>query len=90
MAVRREVTCVNKSDRKNAHDRITHIGGANWKLTQEEAISGIKSGRWSFFVKKGGSEVDVIVATAASGHQYLKTKPDGEQPNNLLNLPECR
>jgi hypothetical protein len=30
-----------------------------------------------------------VVARAASGHKYLKTESDGEQPNNLLSLPEC-
>nr|WP_301538770.1 DUF3892 domain-containing protein [Klebsiella pneumoniae] len=31
----------------------------------------------------------VIVAVSASGNKYLKTQNDGEQPNNLLSLPEC-
>ncbi|MDD3927909.1 MAG: DUF3892 domain-containing protein, partial [bacterium] len=26
---------------------------------------------------------------SASGNKYLKTQNDGEQPNNLLSLPEC-
>jgi hypothetical protein len=36
-----------------------------------------------------GVSVDVIVSKSAAGHKYLKTKNDGEQPNNLLSLPEC-
>ncbi|HFR4624887.1 DUF3892 domain-containing protein [Klebsiella pneumoniae] len=31
----------------------------------------------------------MIVAVSASGNKYLKTQNDGEQPNNLLSLPEC-
>lgn len=31
----------------------------------------------------------VIVATSQYGNKYLKTDNDGEQPNNLLILPEC-
>jgi hypothetical protein len=32
--------------------------------------------------------VKVIIATRL-GREYLKTEADGEQPDNLLALPEC-
>lgn len=94
MASRHEVRCIRKSNRQDPHERITHIGGVNadgtrWTLTQIDAIKGIEDGKWEFFVRKDGKEVDVIVATSRYGHKYLKTKADGEQPNNLLSLPEC-
>ncbi|NEV64501.1 DUF3892 domain-containing protein [Thiorhodococcus minor] len=90
-----QVTCINKSDRYNPHERITHIGGKNqdgtpWKLTQEQAIEGVESGKWRFWVSVGGHSVWVVVAMSAYGNKYLKTQNDGEHPNNLLSLPECR
>ena len=93
MAIR--IQCIRKTDRYSAHERISHIGGVNpdgrrWLLTQAEAIAGIKNGTYRFYVEQpAGHRVDVVVARSAYGHEYLKTVPDAEQPNNLLSLPEC-
>ena len=90
-----QVRCINKSDRDNPYERIKTIGGmnhdgSNWKLTQEEAISSITSGKYSFFVQVNGRPVDVIVATSRFGNKYIKTEADGDEPNNLLSLMECK
>ncbi|MGQ5910637.1 DUF3892 domain-containing protein [Serratia sp. IR-2025] len=89
-----QVTCIRKSDRQNAHERIQAIGGVNadgtrWSLPQADAIAGIEAGSWRFWVTANGHSVWVIISTSAAGNKYLKTQNDGEQPNNLLSLPEC-
>ena len=88
-----QVTCINKSDRQNPHERILYIGGSSagtaWKLSQEQAIEGIEAGKWQFYVSVAGTSVWVIIAISQYGNKYLKTQNDGEQPNNLLSLPEC-
>lgn len=94
MATSVRVICVNKSDRYNAHERIINIGGVNpdqtrWKMSQQDAIKAIETGKYSFYVVANGKMVNVIVATSKYGYKYLKTEADGEQPDNLLSLPEC-
>ena len=88
-----QIQCINKSDRTNPHERITHVGGytdRQWKITQPEAIALIESGEWRFWVKPPYTDkVWVIVGVSRYGNKYLKTESDGEQPNNLLSLPEC-
>ncbi|KAA0252813.1 MAG: DUF3892 domain-containing protein [Acidobacteria bacterium] len=94
MALRVQIHCINKNPRNDPHKRITHIGGVNadktrWKLTEDDAITGIKAGKWDFFVNVNARPVDVIIATSQYGNEYLKTTADGVEPNNLLSLPEC-
>jgi len=87
-----QITCINKIDRPNPHERITHVGGfgtSAWKLTQEDAIGKIERREWNFYVSVRGKSVWVVVATSRYGNKYLKTEADGDAPNNLLSLPEC-
>ena len=85
--MRRQVTCINKRQHFNPHERIQAIGGSGWKHSETNAIGWIESGTESYFVSRGGT-VDVVVATHM-GRKYLKTRADGISPDNLLALPEC-
>jgi hypothetical protein len=88
------IDCINKTDRYNPHERITHAGGqypgqtSRWKFTQAEVIRYIESGQHTFYTLVNGVRANVIVATH-NGNKYIKTVNDGLQPDNLLSLPEC-
>lgn len=89
MASRMEIKCINKDDRNNPYERITHIGGTNsngtrWRTTQQEAIREIEAGEWEYYVERPrGDRVEVIVAKSRHGNKYIKTEADGDEPNNL-------
>ena len=93
MTIDVRISCINKTPRNDPHLRISHVGGVNqngsrWRLSEDEAIAGIDSGKYRFYVNQQGHTVRVEIALHL-GHRYLKTENDGVQPDNLLSLPEC-
>jgi hypothetical protein len=87
-----EISCINKPDRYSSHDEIEFVGGVSggkrWRIPQPDAIQGIESKKWEFYVLQGGRRVNVIVASRL-GNKYLKTEADGNGTNNLLSLISC-
>ena len=83
--MRVEIDCINKDDRMDPYEAITHVGGPNgdgtrWKLTLDNAVEGALSGR---------HVVEVEVHKSRWGNLYLKTQADQDTPDNLLHLDEC-
>lgn len=94
MTISVQISCINKQDRPNPYERIKCAGGVltngkRWKETQERIIQLIDAKSHSFYVNVGGAAVWVVVAISPYGNKYIKTEADGEDRNNLLNLPEC-
>lgn len=92
-----QIRCINKLQRSNPHERITHIGGVEngtrWRKTQMEGIQATEAaklrGEVAFFVESKGYRSNVVVKVSAAGHKYLTTEADGEKQDNLLSQPEC-
>lgn len=94
MTLRFRIYCVQKTNKLNSRDIITHIGGLNgdyskWKLTVEEAIIHIENMTYDFFVRENGKSLNVIISKDSKGNKYLQTFDGGEISDVLLNLPEC-
>lgn len=86
-----QILQIIKTNRTNPHERISSIRGVNkngsrWEISQQQAIRGIESGRWRFYVSQGGRTLNVIVGRTHDGGKYIKTIADGIQPNHLLQL----
>ena len=88
------ICCVARSSLMNHDRRLLAIGGVNpdgahWRISEAEAIAAIENGRWNFFVRTEGRDMDVVVALSKYGNKYLKSAADQLQPTSLLALPEC-
>jgi hypothetical protein len=50
----------------------------------------IEDGTFEYYVVNEEEKIiNLIVAESQSGQKYLKTEADGEQPYQLMKLPEC-
>ena len=91
-----QITCINRDDRYNAYQSITHVGGPNpagsekptWKMTQRRAIEWIEAGNRLWVARPANDPLWVVVAFSRFKNKYLKTEVDGDEPNSLLGLPE--
>ena len=83
-----QVTCINKQQRDNPHEGITHLGGATWRWTRQLVIDSINSGSNTFYTLVDGKRAEVGVVNGPNG-QYVRTHADGSWNDNLLALKEC-
>ena len=93
MAESYQVTC-HKPDNADRDRRLQGLGGSSgggWYRPIDTLIAGLENGDYRLWtVAPTGESVWVHVAQRANGRKYLKTEPDGVEPNNLLALPHCR
>ena len=87
-----QVTCTNKLNGWTTHEHITHIGNnANgWRLTREDAINRIKSGREAYYtLSPTNTKVYIHIVNTPGKVPYLQTYADGKWSDNLLALSKC-
>ena len=57
-------------------------------MSVDEAIKAIQRGEQFYVERPTDDPVNVTVAHTGEGRAYLRTEADGDEPNNLLALPE--
>jgi len=73
--------------------RIRTVGGvrpdgAPWRMGVEEVVKAIRRGERFYVAEPAGDPVDVVIAHTGEGRAYLRTTADGDEPNNMLALPD--
>ncbi len=94
MTIVREISCTTKRDLPaSIHKHILSVGGVEdgmrWRMSQLQVIEAIENNTYSFHITRGKRSIAVLVSMSRYGHKYIKTRDDGEQPDNLLKLPSC-
>lgn len=89
-----EIQCAGRSRGLLGGERVVAVGGTGadgrgWKLTLEEAIAAIESGRASFWIGGEACSSWLMVARDAAGRKYLEVRSASERPLRLQSLPEC-
>jgi Protein of unknown function (DUF3892) len=87
------ITAVQRHAEGSPQSRIYAVGGVRpggtpWRMSTAEAIKAIRRGERFYVEEPAGDPVDVIVSRTADGREFLRTVADGDEPNNLLALPE--
>ncbi|AWA30453.1 DUF3892 domain-containing protein [Flavobacterium magnum] len=93
MHTNHQIRFVKKSASQNIAERIASIGGVNpdgttWEISQAQAVIGIESGRWMFYIHCNEEFSKVIVAVSTDAEKYLKTEMDLFDMSLLLLLPD--
>lgn len=89
---RLRILCTKKLIRGTFEGDITHIGGVNgngdkWNISVREAIEGIKSGTFEFFIVEQFDEINVRIT--GETEKTLTATGQGYLHNLLLDLPDC-
>ncbi|MCJ9428020.1 DUF3892 domain-containing protein [Kordiimonas marina] len=88
-----DVSAVRKDESLNSFEQVTHLyvpsyDGSFWEIPQEEAIEGIRCGRFEFYIGVEGHKRQKLVIARGPYGYYLKTSDDKLEPLSLLSLPE--
>ncbi|MDX6514055.1 MAG: hypothetical protein QOE36_3559, partial [Gaiellaceae bacterium] len=87
------ITGIVVRDHASPQLRIRIVGGprpdgTQWRMSVNQVVAAIRRGERFYVEEPVGDPVDVLIAHTHEGRVYLRTEADGDEPNNLLALPE--
>lgn len=88
------ITHIRKPNVNSPVEHITHVRVVNSNGTYDYTVPQIiaymkdRANIYEFFVQVGTQRADVTYQTSAQGNEYIKTKPDATQKDNLLSLAQ--
>jgi hypothetical protein len=80
-------------DATNPYETVTHLCGTSydgsiWRIPIDDAIEGIKCGRFAFYILQAeGKKLPLRIARSPYNRLYLKPEQDKREPFTLLKLP---
>ncbi|HZY35615.1 MAG TPA: DUF3892 domain-containing protein [Mucilaginibacter sp.] len=96
MSVR--ITCIKKNSGNHenpylAIETLTWINestNAVGTSSREQIYDWVKDGGYGYVKDSAGNTARLLAEISPKGTKFVKTKPDDEQTDNLLKLPECK
>jgi len=67
----------------------TEAGPNRYHVPTAAAVADIEAARHRYVVQTRFGEVPLLVISMANGSKALRTKANGELPDNLSELPDC-
>ena len=89
---RLRILCTRKISKETFNGDISHIGGVNgggekWNIAVKEAVEGIQSGLYEFYMVDGFEEINVNIS--GNIEKTLTAIGKGYLHNLLFDLPDC-
>lgn len=93
MKKRYQILCINDFS-YSFEQKITFLGGKNplgetWVLSVDQAIKGIESGKWEFYVNWEKQSFGIEILADSANDKTLGTPEAPDRKNLLLLLPQC-
>ncbi len=93
MNQRYQILYINGLSHSN-ENKLSFIGGKNpfgetWVLSVDQAIKGMESGKWKFYVNREKKSFEIEILFDSANQKSLGTPNAPDQENLLFLLPQC-
>jgi hypothetical protein len=68
---------------------MTSRDGTHWIVSHDDAMEGLRTGRWAFYVRESSGTLQEVPIAEDNGERYLRSAIDSQCPESLLSLPRA-